>query len=409
VISITCALFATLLQQWARKYLKLTQTRSGLHKRARIRSFFAEGVEKSQLSMVVEALPTLIHVSVSLFFAGLGVFLWDVNLTIFKVTLSWISVCTVLYGCITLTPNFRRDSPYHSPLTPSPRRVVIVILAALGLLDLFFYVLVFVCSSFFSCRGLARICGHLSNWLLQVLNTTRMTPEEAALKASSAIDTRALIWTFDRLDEDHELERFFSGLPGFHSSKVLKEPLRGLDDQQKLNLLEAVTRLLDRTFSSNSLPDQVKRQRADICAYAIDLVDTPGAFPTIVHRLASEYRYGPVQSMEIVDFVRRWGYRKGEDTGKDTTLVQAMFSIVVARVQRHDDSWFVLASNEFGIPETVLRDYAGHGDSSSLTILIYVIHQQFIHIWNPFWPSDAISNVLKAASEFNIQCARYVA
>ena len=53
VISITCALLATLLQQWARRYLKVTQTRSSLHKRARIRSFFAEGVRKSHVSIVV--------------------------------------------------------------------------------------------------------------------------------------------------------------------------------------------------------------------------------------------------------------------------------------------------------------------------------------------------------------------
>ena len=49
-----------------------------------------------------------------------------------------------------------------------------------------------------------------------------------------------------------------------------------------------------------------------------------------------------------------------------------MFSIVVARVQRHDDSWFILASEELGIPETFLREYAAHGDSLSLAILIYV-------------------------------------
>ncbi|KAN0140604.1 hypothetical protein V8E53_001813, partial [Lactarius tabidus] len=118
VISITCALLATLLQQWARRYLRVTQTRSTLHKQARIRSFFAEGIKKSHLSMVVEALPTLIHVSVSLFFAGVVVFLWNVNLTIFNLVLSWISVCAAFYGCITFIPLFLRDSPYYSPLTP---------------------------------------------------------------------------------------------------------------------------------------------------------------------------------------------------------------------------------------------------------------------------------------------------
>ena len=76
------------------------------------------------------------------------------------------------------------------------------------------------------------------------------------------IGDRHLRPTFGRLDEDHELERLFSGFPGFHNSKVLKELLRGLSDKQKLRLLETVIRLLDRTFSSNLLPDQVKCQRA---------------------------------------------------------------------------------------------------------------------------------------------------
>ncbi|KAN0140641.1 hypothetical protein V8E53_001850, partial [Lactarius tabidus] len=254
VIGITCALLATLLQQWARRYLKVTQTRSSLHKRARIRSFFAEGVKKSHLSMAVEALPTLIHVSVSLFFSGLVVFLWNVNLTIFKVVLSWISICTALYGSITLVPIFRHDSPYHSPLTP---------LAAC------FYVLVFCCTSCFPCSGPVRIFGHLYSWFIHVSNLILMTTEEAVLKSSSEIDTRAFTWTFDSLDEDHELESFFSGLPGFHNSRVLKEPLHCLDDQQKLRLLETVIRLMDRTLSSNLLADQVKRRRADICTNVI--------------------------------------------------------------------------------------------------------------------------------------------
>jgi hypothetical protein len=200
------------------------------------------------------------------------------------------------------------------------------------------------------------------------------------------------------LDEDHELERFFSGMPGFHSSKLLKEPLRFLNDRQKLNLLEAVIRLLDRTFSSNLLPDQVKRQRADICANAIDLVYTPEAFPGIVRRLASEDQYGPAETTRIVDFVRRWDGPKGEDS----TLEQAMLSIVVARVQRRDDPWFIVASNELGIPESVLREYAAHGDNLSLAILIYVTRQQFIHIRNTSWPSEEISIVLRAASNFNV-------
>ncbi|KAH9057279.1 hypothetical protein EDB87DRAFT_1793416, partial [Lactarius vividus] len=109
-ISLTCALLATLLQRWARRYLKVTQPRYSPHKRARIHAFFFEGVDKFLLPWAVEALPTLLHISLFLFFAGISVFLWNINLTISNLVLSWIGVCTALYGCITFIPIFRHDS-----------------------------------------------------------------------------------------------------------------------------------------------------------------------------------------------------------------------------------------------------------------------------------------------------------
>ena len=48
---------------------------SSPHKRARIRAFFANRVDKLHLPWVIEALPTLLHLSLSLFLAGLLIFL----------------------------------------------------------------------------------------------------------------------------------------------------------------------------------------------------------------------------------------------------------------------------------------------------------------------------------------------
>jgi hypothetical protein len=396
-ISITCALLATLLQQWARRYLKATRTRYALHKRARFRSFFAEGVENSLLPWAVEALPTLLHLSVFLFFAGLVVFLRNVNLTAFKVVLSWISVCTSLYGCITLIPVFRRDSPYYTPLTLLARPVVAVILCFFFFPSVTLAGFLFLFSLFSCCVGPYRIFGYLINWFIRIWDITFETAEEAVRRSTSEIDTRALMWTFGRLDEDHELVHFFSNMPGFHSSKVLKEPLSSLKDDQKHQLLAAMVGLLDRTLSSDLFPD-LKCQRADVCFTAIDLVYTPKAFSEIVLKFASEDGYGPVNSTDIVHFIKRWDSDKDEDS-----VAQGMFSIVVARVQRHDDSWFALASKELGRPEAVLREHAAHGDSLPLAILIHITRQQFIHFGNTSWPSDAIASVLEAASKFNAQ------
>ncbi|KAI0261008.1 hypothetical protein BC834DRAFT_941135, partial [Gloeopeniophorella convolvens] len=76
VISLTCALLATMLQQWARHYLRVTQTRYQPYKRARIRTFYFKGVEKYRVSWAIDALPALLHLSVFLFYAGLSVLLF---------------------------------------------------------------------------------------------------------------------------------------------------------------------------------------------------------------------------------------------------------------------------------------------------------------------------------------------
>ncbi|KAN0140375.1 hypothetical protein V8E53_001584, partial [Lactarius tabidus] len=243
VISITCALLATLLQQWARRYLKVTQPRYSPHRRARIRAFFAEGVDKFLLPWAVEALPTMLHLSLFLFFAGLSVFLWNVNLTIFKSVLSWVGLCTALYGCITFIPVFRHDSPYHTPLSLPVWQFItgIPFLAFRALEEITFYFGIFSIETYRRFRRLAQRYGKL------LVQGMQKTAEETAFGSPSEIDTRAFLWTFDSLDEDHELERFFSGLPGFRSSKMVKDPLPDLTPDQQGKLLSALVGLSDRT------------------------------------------------------------------------------------------------------------------------------------------------------------------
>ncbi|KAH9012541.1 hypothetical protein EDB84DRAFT_1535673 [Lactarius hengduanensis] len=67
----------------------------------------------------------------------------------------------------------------------------------------------------------------------------------------------------------------------------------------------------------------------------------------------------------------------GWSTDRNNTELVATICMTVARVQRRDHSWFVLASDELGVKEPVLREYAAHGDDLSLAILIHVTRQQF--------------------------------
>jgi hypothetical protein len=115
VISLTCGLLATLIQQWAQRYLRVAYPRNTPYKRARIRAFYKRGVEKLHIPWTIEALPALLHISLFLFFAGLSVFLFSVHLTIFKVVTTLFGVCAVLYATLTILPVIRKDSSYSAP------------------------------------------------------------------------------------------------------------------------------------------------------------------------------------------------------------------------------------------------------------------------------------------------------
>jgi hypothetical protein len=394
VISITCALLATLLQQWARRYLKVTQSRYSPHKRARIRAFFAEGVDKFLLPWAVEALPTMLHLSLFLFFAGLAVFLWNINLTIFKLVLSWIGLCTALYGCITFIPVFRHDSPYHTPLSSPVWHFVT------GIPFLTFRALETITSSldFFSYETYDRFQNMAECYGKLLIQGMQKTAEETAFKWPLVIDTRAFMWTFDCLDEDHELERFFSGLPGFRSSKVVDNPLLDLSPEEQEKVLNASIRLLDSTSSSDLLPEPVKIRRTVICLKAIGPADIQAAW-RVLRRNLFEDQSGPVQSAEIARLVKGWDNEGGIET---TMIIRAIVSTFVARAQRRDDLWFAMASDELGVPESVLRNHATHRNDLSLAILIHVVRQQFCLLRKQYWLRKEFSKVLLAASKFDV-------
>jgi hypothetical protein len=395
VISLTCALLATLLQQWARRYLKITQSRYSPHKRARIRAFFAEGVETCLLPWAVEILPTLLHISLFLFFTGLVVFLCNVNHTIFRLVLSWVGIGVALYGCITCMPIIRHDSPYYTPLSLPTWHIVTRIL-----FFVYRFLRWFNDSVRFRYRTYHRFLVLEESCRKAIVRGMKKTAEETALNSPSEIDTRAFMWTFNCLDEDQELEHFFSGLPGFRKSKVVDDPLPNLTQEQKSKLYWALNGLLDRTFSSDLLSASVKNRRAMICTKAVDPEHTPYAID-VLDAILSKYEYSGPMATGIVQIVRAWR----TDSDKGAALVaEAALCVIIARALPRDDSWFILASSQLGVPETSLRDYAAHGDSLSLLILIHVFRQQFMHFWNPSWPALRLSDLIPdAASKFNAQ------
>ncbi|KAI9439336.1 hypothetical protein H4582DRAFT_1766244, partial [Lactarius indigo] len=117
VFSISAALLATLVQQWVRDYMHVFQRYSNPLKSARLRQYLYEGAEGWYMPVVAESVPGLVHVSLFLFFLGLGDSLLNVNTTVGVTTIVPIAICGLLYVLSMFAPIINPQSPFRNPFS----------------------------------------------------------------------------------------------------------------------------------------------------------------------------------------------------------------------------------------------------------------------------------------------------
>jgi hypothetical protein len=236
VLSLTCALSATLMQQWARRYRELAQRRGAFHRRGRMRAYIFDGVNRFGMARAVATMPTLLHISVFLFFAGLVDFLFPIYKTVAYATLACIMVFALAYANLTVLPNIYPDCPYDTPLSGFTWRIshfsVIGFLWTILKIESLFRKSM---SKFWSQTNQHAPEPHeLKRWR-ETLETqvktrrqwfsqgTRKCVELSAYRADSTVVTSALLWTLAALDEDKEIEDFSARVPGFFDSRVVPD------------------------------------------------------------------------------------------------------------------------------------------------------------------------------------------
>jgi hypothetical protein len=257
--STACALWATLMQQWTRRYVQVADRPYAPPRRARIRAFFSDGVEKFALAAAVEVLPALLHTSVLLFYIGLIDFLININHTVAFFLLTWVAVGVLTYFVLSMMPLFFPNSPYQTPLSS----LCWFVMEAAPLIWLW----------------LRRRDTH--NRRTNIKHGMREALESKAIGHTSR-DTKALQWTLKTLDEDHKLEEFLDGLPGlFHGSESQDsaEFKKGLE-----KLVRQVADNLFATCTTGLLPEGLRRQRLTACLEAI------WCFPGTIDRHFREIR-----------------------------------------------------------------------------------------------------------------------
>ena len=119
VLSITSALLATLLQQWARRYKQMPENRKSATSRARVRSYLFLGTLKYKMDLAVETVPTLLHLSVFLFFIGLVIFFFPINKAVAIAVSASVGVFAGIYFVLTILPFAGHDlnCPYRTPIS----------------------------------------------------------------------------------------------------------------------------------------------------------------------------------------------------------------------------------------------------------------------------------------------------
>ncbi|KAI0296289.1 hypothetical protein B0F90DRAFT_1820059 [Multifurca ochricompacta] len=123
LLSLACALSATLMQQWSRRYQQLVHRYHTPHQQGRVRAYLFGGMQQSRIIFVVDVMTAVLHASVWLFLVGLYDFLRPINKSLVFVVLGVKIPFAIVYSVITIAPNIYFDFPYNTPLSSGIWRI----------------------------------------------------------------------------------------------------------------------------------------------------------------------------------------------------------------------------------------------------------------------------------------------
>jgi len=190
------------------------------------------------------------------------------------------------------------------------------------------------------------------------------------------------------LDEDHALQTFFDAVPGFCGSKLVQP----LYPRVTTKLQQSLDGFLDRTFSSQLVPESVRNDRFITCLNAAHSALGSIEASWILENFFHGHKDKALKSVELGHSLIRWGHSIG---GSINLIVRRVVARIIAHAQDRDDRWTKLVKEAFDIPDGVIRDYVAYGDSMLLAILNHVTHKAL-------WIGDSEQGVLEPLSQFDI-------
>jgi len=375
-ISITSALLATLIQQWTRRYVRVTQPLGCAHKRARIRSHIFNGADNLQFLLATDAVPTLLHLSVFLFFAGLLILLRHISHTVFNAVVVWVALCVVVYAYITFLPIFQPDNPHYAPLSSLAWQVYADVLHPV----------------------FARIFNLNGYPAKRLLNHLEEKPAKIVLAKSPKLDADILQSLLVSLDEDSARVKFFEAIRDFYDSEVVNVPAikEHLSPTFYNNFKRTAYRFVDQTLSSDSVSELVRCRRLLTCLNATHRVLGERAGRSITSQIiCSENWVEMPPSPEIGHILRRWC----NSTDAPIALIgSCIVAKIIASVEKRNDTWRALTRSQLEVNEEVLNNYVDYRDGNSVSLANLI---KTTHLF--FKKRLQFQGVLRSISKFNAE------
>jgi hypothetical protein len=400
ILSLSSAVFATLVQEWVRRYLLLTQPRLSPHRRARIRAFITQEGSLVVLQRMVHFLHTFLHLSILLFAFGLIAMTSSGDSLIIVVVTVYIAIPLILYLRYSLMPYFEPHSIFSTPLS----------------------------GFFLSLRGLPRIghslfraftCRSGFRQAFQNLGTTTVDRswlnldysiqevEKLADDRPTMLDTGTMSWLLNSLGEDQEMEQFLAGIPGFYRSKRVEDPAQVLRALNTHKLPRAIVSFMDRSLSSELVPDIVGQRRIRGSLKAMD-ADSYLLQRTFYHALCS------VDSavFQCVDFVHLADRCTSAEDADVRFLAKCVVAVAISRVEDYgspstDDRWSGIVQRGLKWSQPSFAEYRGQRDSVKLQNLVQIARE--LGSAHPDYDDPSartiFHNTLNAACQLHVESA----
>ena len=229
VLSIASALSATLMQQWARRYIQLPQVPSVQTERARVRSYLYLGTVKYGMRRAVETTPTLLHLSVFLFFVGFVIFFFTIHEAVAILLSISVGLFGAAYFTLTILPCIYHDCPYRTPMSNIWWYSWHTLLSFEAFLRRFLLKTLhgWLVPDTLGGEVRSRLQGKLVDWFessnyalhkhgRRLKDGFRMSIVKGARDAPLNVDLQALAWLFDlpALANRSKIEKFVESIPG---------------------------------------------------------------------------------------------------------------------------------------------------------------------------------------------------